>query len=195
MKSDISPPSPSGPSTGAIIWLTGLSGSGKTTIATALERALRQACRGVCVLDGDELRRSVNSDLGFSPEDRAENVRRVAEIARLMAQAGLMVVVALISPFHKDRHQARSVAAASGIDFIEVYLDCPLEICERRDPKGLYKKARTGNLAAFTGIDSGYETPQHAEIVLSTGTQLESESIRTLLEFLGARFSPDSAQG
>lgn len=172
---------------GVIIWLTGLSGSGKTTIATALETTLRRANRGVCVLDGDELRRGVNSDLGFSPEARAENVRRVAEIARLMAQAGLVVVVALISPYRKDRGNARNIAHGSGIDFIEVYLDCPLEICERRDPKGLYRKARTGDLAAFTGIDSGYEPPLDAEIVLSTGKQSASESMETLIKSLGAR--------
>jgi adenylyl-sulfate kinase len=187
LKSETTHPASIAPSKDAIIWLTGLSGSGKTTIATTLARALRQANRRVCVLDGDELRRGVNSDLGFSAAERSENVRRVAEIARLMAKAGLVVVVALISPFDKDRRNARNIALGSCIDFIEVYLDCPLEICERRDPKGLYKKARTGNLAAFTGIDSGYEPPREAEIVLATGTQSATESMVVLFEFLRTR--------
>ena len=139
------------------------------------------------MLDGDELRRGINSDLGFSPEARTENVRRVAEIAKLMARAGLVVVVALISPYRKDRQNARNIAQGCGIDFIEVYLDCPVEICEGRDPKGLYRKARTGDLVAFTGIDSGYEPPRGAEIVLSTGTQSASDSTEALFEYLGAR--------
>jgi adenylyl-sulfate kinase len=180
---------PSLPSKGAIVWLTGLSGSGKTTLATALEKALLAENRRVCVLDGDELRRGVNSDLGFSPGERTENVRRVAEIARLMAHAGLIVIVALISPFRKDRGNARLIAQGGGIEFIEVYLDCPLDVCEQRDPKGLYRKARTGKLAAFTGIDSGYEPPQAPEIALSTGTQSAGESMAVLFDFLGTRIS------
>lgn len=178
---------PSPPSKGAIVWLTGLSGSGKTTLATALEKSLLAENRRACVLDGDELRRGVNSDLGFSPEERTENVRRVAEIARLMAHAGLIVIVALISPFRKDRSNARLIAHGGGIEFIEVYLDCPLEVCEQRDPKGLYRKARTGRLESFTGIDSSYEAPQEPEIALSTGTQSAVESTAMLFDFLRAR--------
>lgn len=174
-------------SKGAIIWLTGLSGSGKTTIATELADALRRERPGVCVLDGDELRRGVNSDLGFSPEDRAENVRRVAEMARLLAGEGLIVIVALISPFQKDRSNARAIARAAEVDFIEVYLNCPMDVCERRDPKGLYKKARTGTLTAFTGIDSGYEAPQEPEIILFTAAQSAGECTAALLEFLRDR--------
>ena len=172
---------------GAIIWLTGLSGSGKTTIATELEKTIRSHHRGVCVLDGDELRRGLNSDLGFSPAERAENVRRVAETAKLMARAGLIVVVALISPFRKDRRNARAIALAGGITFLEVYLDCPLEVCERRDPKGLYRKARAGEIAAFTGVGATYEAPQEAEIVLRTGGESPGESIAKLGAFLRAR--------
>ncbi len=176
-------------STGAIIWLTGLSGSGKTTIATELANALRRERSGVCVLDGDELRRGVNSDLGFSPEDRTENVRRVAELAKLLAGEGLIVIAALISPFQKDRSNARAIARTAEVDFIEVYLNCPVDVCEHRDPKGLYKRARTGSLVAFTGIDSGYEVPQEPEIVLFTGVQSAGESRAVLLEFLHDRLT------
>jgi len=174
-------------SKGAIVWLTGLSGSGKTTIAAGLADALRRDRPGVCVLDGDELRRGVNSDLGFSPEDRAENVRRVAEMARLLAGEGLVVIVALISPFQKGRSNARAIALAAKIAFIEVYLNCPMAVCERRDPKGLYKKARTGTLTEFTGIDSGYEAPLEPEIVLFTAAESAGESTTALLEFLRDR--------
>jgi len=175
------------PSQGSIIWLTGLSGAGKTTVATSLAQTLRRERSGVCVLDGDELRRGLNSDLGFSPEDRTENVRRVAELAKLLAGEGLIVIVALISPFQKDRGKARAIAHAAGVDFIEVYLNCPIDVCEQRDPKGLYKRARTGNLNAFTGIDSGYEMPQEPEVVLFTGKQSVQESTEVLLQFLGVR--------
>ncbi|MDR3406561.1 MAG: adenylyl-sulfate kinase [Chthoniobacter sp.] len=177
-------PHPLARPTGAIIWLTGLSGSGKTTIATELEKVLRRNDRSVCVLDGDELRRGVSSDLGFSPEDRAENVRRVAEIARLMADAGLLVIVALISPFRRDREKARQIADAGGLRFIEVFLDCPISICEQRDTKGLYRKARAGELAAFTGVDAAYEIPQTPEIALSTGTESPGESTAKLGGFV-----------
>lgn len=165
---------------GAIIWLTGLSGSGKTTVAGELARLIRRAGPGACVLDGDDLRRGLNSDLGFSPAERAENVRRVAEVARLMARTGLIVIVALISPFRNDRRRARGTALAGGVGFMEVFLDCPLTICEQRDPKGLYRKARAGELVAFTGIGSAYEPPEHPEIVLRTGAESSAESISRL---------------
>ena len=176
---------------GAIIWLTGLSGSGKTTISTELEKILRRSNKRACVLDGDDLRRGLSSDLGFSPEDRAENIRRVAEVARLMARAGLVVIVALISPFQNDRQKARAIAAASGVDFIEVFLNCPLAICERRDPKGLYRRARAGEIAAFTGIDAAYEAPLHPEIVLCTGTESRSDSIAKLVASIRSRLGLD----
>jgi adenylyl-sulfate kinase len=177
-------PLPPSATAGTIIWLTGLSGSGKTTIATELQSIVRRGGKAVCVLDGDELRRGVSSDLGFSPADRAENVRRVAEIARLMARAGLIVIVALISPFRQDRQKAREIACAGGVEFIEVFLDCPLAICEQRDPKGLYRKARAGELAAFTGVDAAYEAPQNAGIVLRTDTESARESISRLVAHL-----------
>jgi len=176
---------------GAIIWLTGLSGSGKTTISTELEKIIRRSNKRACVLDGDDLRRGLSSDLGFSPEDRAENIRRVAEVARLMARAGLVVIVALISPFQNDRQKARAIATASGVDFIEVFLDCPLAICEQRDPKGLYRRARGGEIAAFTGIDAAYEAPLHPEIVLCTGAESRSDSIAKLVASIRYRLGLD----
>ncbi len=178
---------PTGERLGSIIWLTGLSGSGKTTIATAMEHRWRGRGRQTCVLDGDGLRAGVNSDLGFSPTDRAENARRVAEMAKLLAHSGLTVIVALISPFEKDRRMARETVTASGVVFVEVYLDCPLSICEQRDPKGLYRKARAGQIAAFTGVDAGYETPRDPEVILPTGSETPEESISRLDTFLRDR--------
>jgi adenylyl-sulfate kinase len=151
---------------GCVIWLTGLSGAGKTTTAQALETALRANGRAVCVLDGDCLRRGLCSDLGFSSTDRQENIRRVGEVARLFADAGLICVVALISPYRRDRDRAR--AAAPPGKFIEVYINAPLEICEQRDPKGLYARARAGELKDFTGISAPYEPPLHPEVELPT---------------------------
>jgi len=179
---------------GAVIWLTGLSGSGKSTVASELEKIIRRSNRRACVLDGDDLRRGLNSDLGFSPADRAENIRRVAEVAKLMARTGLVVIVALISPFQDDRQKARAIAAASRVNFIEVFLDCPLAICERRDPKGLYRKARAGEIPAFTGIDSPYEAPQNPEIVLRTGTELPSDSIAKLIAGIRHRLGFDESE-
>ena len=170
-----------------ILWLTGLSGSGKTTVATEVARRLRHEGQPVCVLDGDELRRGVNSDLGFSPAERTENVRRVAEMAKLTGQAGLIVVVALISPFRQDRAKARKLASEGGVDFIEVHLDCPLHVCEGRDPKGLYRKARTGEIAAFTGIDATYEAPENPEITLQTAIESPTESTARLEEVVRFR--------
>jgi bifunctional enzyme CysN/CysC len=152
---------------GATVWFTGLSGSGKSTVATAVERRLLAAGRATYLLDGDNLRHGLNGDLGFTASDRSENVRRVGEVARLFADAGLVALVPLISPFRADRDQARSVHAEAGLPFIEVFVDTPLEECERRDPKGLYAKARAGELRGFTGIDDPYEPPTGAELVLS----------------------------
>jgi adenylyl-sulfate kinase len=153
-------------SAGCVVWLTGLSGAGKTTIARALETALTGEGRAVCVLDGDCLRRGLCSDLGFSPADRQENIRRVGEVARLFADAGLVCIVALISPYRQDRARARVAAAPR--DFLEVYINAPLAVCERRDPKGLYARARAGELSDFTGISAPYEPPLEPELELRT---------------------------
>lgn len=152
--------------TGVVVWLTGLSGAGKTTLARALESELRGAAQPVCVLDGDCLRRGLCSDLGFSLEDRQENIRRVGEVARLFVEAGFICIVALISPFRQDRDRARAAAPAGR--FLEVYVNSPLQVCERRDPKGLYARARAGALKEFTGISSPYEPPLTPEIELLT---------------------------
>lgn len=146
------------------IWFTGLSGSGKSTLANELEAWLHREGRHVYVLDGDNIRLGLNSDLGFSAEDRQENIRRIAEVARLMVDAGLIVLVAFISPFRKDRDIARALFAAD--EFVEVFVDTSLEVCEQRDPKGLYAKARSGQLKNFTGIDSPYEAPLKPEVHL-----------------------------
>lgn len=161
---------PAGPrldSLGGVVWLTGLSGAGKTTTSRALAAVLRAENRAVCVLDGDALRRGLCSDLGFAAADRQENIRRVGEVARLFADAGLICVVALISPYRRDRDRAR--AAAPPGRFIEVYINAPLAVCEQRDPKGLYARARAGELLEFTGISAPYEPPLRPEVELLTG--------------------------
>ena len=151
---------------GRIIWLTGLSGAGKSTIAMALERRLFDAGQNVYVLDGDIVRGGLCADLGFSPDDRAENIRRIGEVARIMADAGLLVIVAFISPFRADRDRVRDGMPAGR--FTEVHVSTPLEICEQRDTKGLYAKARAGELTDFTGISSPYEPPPSPEVTLPT---------------------------
>ena len=153
---------------GGTVWLTGLSGSGKSTIAVELERALTAQGRFVYRLDGDNLRMGINAGLGFSAEDRAENVRRAGEVARLFADAGLIAIICLISPFRAQRDAARAAHAASDVPFIEVFVDAPLEVAEARDPKGLYRKARAGEIRGFTGIDDPYEAPRAAELHLRT---------------------------
>ncbi len=151
---------------GALVWLTGLSGAGKSTIAEAAHAMLRAAGRASYVLDGDRVRTALCRDLGFSPEDRAENVRRLGEVGLLMADAGLLVLVAAIAPYARDRDLVR--ARAGRVAFVEVHVDTPLAVCESRDPKGLYARARAGTLVGFTGIDAPYETPSRPELVLST---------------------------
>ncbi|WP_107656289.1 adenylyl-sulfate kinase [Nocardia suismassiliense] len=151
---------------GLTVWLTGLSGSGKSTVAVELERRLVAAGRPAFLLDGDNLRHGLNADLGFSAADRVENVRRVGEVARLFAEAGVVAVVSLISPYRADRDRVRATHLAAGIPFVEVFVDTPLEICEARDPKGMYAKARAGEIRGFTGIDDPYESPTEAELVL-----------------------------
>ncbi|MBV9658163.1 MAG: adenylyl-sulfate kinase [Verrucomicrobia bacterium] len=166
---------------GAVIWLTGLSGAGKSTLAQALERELFSQNMQAYVLDGDNVRHGLNSNLGFSPEDRVENIRRVAEVARLMADAGIVVITAFISPYRQDRRRAREIALEGGCEFIEVFVHAPLEVCEQRDPKQLYKKARAGQIKQFTGIDAPYEAPEAPEIVIRTNEQPVAESVRLAL--------------
>ncbi len=169
---------------GAVIWLTGLSGAGKSTIAQALERELFQRAMHTYVLDGDNIRHGLNSNLGFSPDDRVENIRRVSEVAKLMADSGTVVITAFISPYRMDRSRAREIALEGNAEFIEVFVDAPLAVCERRDPKNLYKKARAGQIREFTGIDAPYEAPEDPEIVVHTDRQSVDESVATILEQL-----------
>jgi bifunctional enzyme CysN/CysC len=169
---------------GAVIWLTGLSGAGKSTIAQSLERELFQRGMHTYVLDGDNIRHGLNSNLGFSPDDRVENIRRVSEVAKLMADAGTVVITAFISPYRMDRSRAREIALEGNAEFIEVFVDAPLEVCEARDPKNLYKKARAGQIREFTGIDAPYEAPGDPEIVVHTDRQSVDESVATILEQL-----------
>jgi adenylyl-sulfate kinase len=164
---------------GCIVWLTGLSASGKSTIATELERKLFALGRNVCVLDGDNVRHGLCSDLGFSPQNRKENIRRVSEVARLFAEAGLICITAFISPYRSDRELARAIAPRG--KFIEVYLNVPLAVCEQRDPKGLYARARTGEIKDFTGISAPYEAPLQPEIELPTGRLSVAECVSTVL--------------
>jgi bifunctional enzyme CysN/CysC len=176
---------------GAVVWLTGLSGAGKSTIAQALERELFNRNINVYVLDGDNVRHGLNSNLGFSPEDRVENIRRVAEVANLMADSGQVVVTAFISPYRSDRRRAREIALEGGCDFVEVFVDAPLEVCEQRDPKHLYKKARAGEIKDFTGISAPYEAPEDPEIVTRTADATLDESVGRILEVLLPRIKAD----
>lgn len=152
---------------GATLWFTGLSGSGKSTVAVAVEELLVSQGRPAYLLDGDNLRHGLNGDLGFSADDRDENVRRVAEVARLMADAGVTSLVPLVSPYRAARDNARALHAAAGVPFFEVFVNTPIELCEQRDPKGLYAKARAGEITGFTGIDDPYEAPESPELVLT----------------------------
>ncbi len=167
---------------GRVVWLTGLSGSGKSTLANALEQALHARGRRTYVLDGDNVRQGLNRDLGFTDADRVENIRRVAEVARLMMDAGLIVITAFISPFRAEREMARQLVGEA--HFLEVFVDTPLEVCERRDPKGLYRKARSGQLPNMTGIDSPYEAPLQAEVVVDGSADLE-QALQALVERMG----------
>ncbi|XP_019423128.1 PREDICTED: adenylyl-sulfate kinase 3-like isoform X3 [Lupinus angustifolius] len=159
---------------GCVIWITGLSGSGKSTMACALNRILHQRGKLSYVLDGDNVRHGLNKDLGFKAEDRAENIRRVGEVAKLFADAGVICIASLISPYRRDRDACRALLPNG--DFIEVFMDVPLHICESRDPKGLYKLARAGKIKGFTGIDDPYESPINSEIVLKHGEPCASPS-------------------
>ncbi len=176
---------------GAVVWFTGLSGAGKSTIAQALERELFNRAMQTYVLDGDNVRHGLNANLGFAPEDRVENIRRVSEVAKLMADAGAVVITAFISPYRLDRRRAREIALEGNAEFIEVFVDAPLDVCETRDPKNLYKKARAGEIREFTGIDAPYEAPEDAEIVVHTDRQSVDESVATILEQLLPRLKAD----
>ena len=169
---------------GAVVWLTGLSGAGKSTIASALEKEFFQRSMHTYVLDGDNLRHGLNSNLGFAPEDRTENIRRVSEVAKLMADAGIVVITSFISPYRIDRRLARQIALQAGAEFVEIFVDAPLLVCEERDPKGLYRKARAGQLKGFTGIDAPYEPPEDPEIVVRTHEETAEESVARILEQL-----------
>ena len=169
---------------GAVVWLTGLSGAGKSTIAQALEAELFTRGMHTYVLDGDNVRHGLNSNLGFSPEDRVENIRRVGEVAKLMADAGTVAITAFISPYRIDRSRAREIALEAKTEFIEVFVDAPLRVCEERDPKQLYKKARAGEIRDFTGVDAPYEVPDNPEIVVRTDQQSVDESVAAILQQL-----------
>ncbi len=168
-----------------VIWFTGLSGSGKSTLAHAVEQALHdRGCRTI-VLDGDNIRHGLNKNLGFSPEDREENIRRIGEVAKLFTEAGVIALTAFISPYREDRDRAR--ALMNDGEFVEVYLKCSLDVCESRDVKGLYKKARAGEIKEFTGISAPYEEPLNPEVVIDTGAKTLEESAQEVLEFLQKR--------
>ncbi|RMH39678.1 MAG: adenylyl-sulfate kinase [Deltaproteobacteria bacterium] len=167
---------------GAVVWLTGLSGAGKSTLAYALEKRIVDAGRFAFVLDGDNVRHGLNSDLGFSPEDRTENIRRLGEVAALFADAGVVTITSFISPYRADRARARDAVGADR--FFEVFVDAPLDVCEQRDPKGLYKKARAGEIPQFTGISAPYEAPEAPALRLDTAAQDVDRCVDAMIELL-----------
>ena len=172
---------------GATLWFTGLSGSGKSTVAVALEKELIKRGRICYRLDGDNIRLGINKNLGFTAEDRTENIRRIGEIAKLFVDTGVLALTSFISPYRSDRDAARALHAASGMEFIEVYVDCPLAEAEKRDPKGLYKKARAGQIKNFTGIDDPYEAPETPELVLKTAEMSLDEEVAAVIALLERR--------
>ena len=169
---------------GATVWLTGLSGSGKSTIAVDLEKALLSRGVRAYILDGDNVRHGLNKNLGFSPADRTENIRRIGEVAKLFTDAGLVAITAFISPYRADRDQVRALMPD---DFVEVLVDCPLEVCEQRDVKGLYQKARAGKIPEFTGISAPYEPPLKPELTLATASLSVEESVAQIVKYLTQR--------
>lgn len=171
---------------GATLWLTGLSGSGKSTVAVALEKRLHAQGRLAYRLDGDNVRHGLSSNLGFSAEDRAENIRRIGEVARLFADAGLITLASFISPYRADRDRVRTMHADAGLPFFEVYVSCPLSEAEKRDPKGLYRKARAGEIRGFTGIDDPFEEPASPELRLDTDRLSVNQSVERLVSMLTA---------
>ncbi len=174
---------------GCVVWLTGLSGSGKSTLSRGLERELFSRSLQAIVLDGDNLRHGLNSNLGFSPEDRTENIRRAAEVGTLLAAAGHIAIIALISPYRQDRRSAREIARKGGCCFMEIFVDAPLSICEERDPKDLYRRARAGELRGFTGIDAPYESPEQPEIHVRTGELGIEASLALIIDDLLPRLA------
>jgi adenylyl-sulfate kinase len=167
---------------GCTIWLTGLSGSGKSTVAVAAEKALSDQARHTYILDGDNIRHGLNSNLGFSPEDRTENIRRIGEVAKLFTDSGAIVFSSFISPYRADRDAVREIMGEG--DFVEVYVEASVETCEARDVKGLYARARKGEIPEFTGISAPYEEPLQPELVIETGSQTVAESVAVLIEYL-----------
>ncbi len=170
---------------GVVIWFTGLSGSGKSTLAHAVEEMLHKMGKLTYVLDGDNIRHGLNKNLGFSPEDREENIRRIGEVAKLFVDAGIITMTAFISPYRKDRDAARALLKEG--EFIEVFVKVPLEVAEQRDPKGLYKKARAGEIKQFTGIDAPYEEPLHPELLVDTSKLSLQDSAKMVVDYLKER--------
>jgi adenylylsulfate kinase len=171
----------------ALIWITGLSASGKSTIAIELEHRLFQKQIKTFVLDGDNVRHGLNKDLGFSPEDRKENLRRVGEVAKLLVDAGILTIAAFISPYASDREAIRELFSSDNEEFIEVYLQCDLAVCETRDPKGLYKKARRGEIPEFTGVSQPYEVPANPGILIETDRLSIDECVETIIKCLSEK--------
>ena len=169
---------------GATLWMTGLSGSGKSTISVALERSLFE--KGILSyrLDGDNIRLGINKNLGFSADDRKENIRRIGEVSKLFTDAGIITLASFISPYRKDREEVRKIHEDSGLTFVEIFIDCSLESAEERDPKGLYKKARNGEIKNFTGIDDPYESPTNPEIHLISDKMSLDDEVKTVLNYL-----------
>ncbi|MFT6275578.1 MAG: adenylylsulfate kinase [Halioglobus sp.] len=172
---------------GATLWFTGLSGSGKSTVAVELEGVLNQMGVLSYRLDGDNVRLGINRNLGFSSEDRTENIRRIGEIAKLFVDTGVVALSSFISPYAADRDQVRALHEAAGMDFIEIFVDCALEEAEKRDPKGLYKKARAGEIKNFTGIDDPYQSPENPEVHLHSDKQTLNEEVEVILDELRNR--------
>ncbi len=170
---------------GKVIWFTGLSGAGKSTLANALEVALHAKGYRTYLLDGDNVRLGLNQDLGFSDADRAENIRRIAQVSHLMLDAGLVVITAFISPFRRERDMARALVGPH--DFVEVFVDTPLEVCEQRDPKGLYRLARAGKITQMTGLDSAYEPPLQAELTVHTNQASVEHIVASLLDVMAGK--------
>ena len=170
-----------------VVWFTGLSGSGKSTIANLLEQRLHEKGYKTYILDGDNVRHGLNNDLSFSEEGRKENIRRIGEVAKLMVDAGLIVITAFISPFREDRELVRNLLKEN--EFIEVFVNCPLEICEQRDVKGLYKKARAGEISNFTGIDSPFEEPLNPEVIVHSHLQTQEEAVQQVLNSIKLTYS------
>ena len=170
---------------GAVVWFTGLSASGKSTVAREVELALIENRKNAIVLDGDNIRHGLNANLGFSPDDRKENIRRIGEVAKLFCEANVIAMTAFISPYKADRDLARKLVPAG--QFFEIFCDASVEVCEKRDPKGLYKKARAGEIPEFTGISAPYEAPDHPELILKTGEESLEESTRRVLDLLAKK--------